>query len=124
MVQKVKEVRTDKDARKERMSADTKTTYGAPPKKNGQGGAYTWTGNDLTMTGDLTPTDASAVVSNLNVVPEVESSNDETTGFRMVSKEFPPLGNTSSGSVPTSPARKAQEDSWSNNVLMDKDFKL
>ncbi len=42
MVQKVKEVRTDKDARKERMSADTKTTYGAPPKKNGQGGAYTW----------------------------------------------------------------------------------
>ena len=42
MVQKVKQAPVDKDMRKDRESGNVKATYQAPPKKNGQGGGFTW----------------------------------------------------------------------------------
>lgn len=115
----------DKDARKERQSADAKSTVKAPAKKDGHGGGFTWDGpNTATNIGEeseFVPHDAGAEAAKLNVVSAGNSNAAEADLFALRQADFPALSG-SSGNAPASPARRANEKEWERNVALDKDL--
>mmetsp|Transcript_27771 Transcript_27771/g.70115 ORF Transcript_27771/g.70115 Transcript_27771/m.70115 type:complete len:143 (+) Transcript_27771:514-942(+) len=123
--------------RKERESGDVKSSVRAAAKKDGQGGAYTWTGGAADLELNFvshSPVEQVAKVKSAEGYPSstASASTDSLQSmedFQFNEKDFPPLarvnipnGMKGGGSRSTKVMKAADE--WSTRVMMDQDLNI
>lgn len=113
----------DKDERKDRHSADVKSTVNAPAKKDGHGGGFTWGGPQNFDDAEFKPHAADVGAAKLNQsAGDAAQGNADRESFVFKKDEFPALSNSLDGA--SSPAKKANEKNWGRNVALDSDLAL
>jgi hypothetical protein len=95
----------------------------APPKKDGQGGGYTWGGAKDTGKESQTfePHDAAQMMKEALQAgsPTTAPGSSQSEDFHYKDSDFPPMDGSSGKAPPMSPKKQAMQKNWEMDVATD-----